>query len=191
MKLSTRDMTRIALFASLISMASLVLKIGGDVIVPFSVLPFMVMLAGVVLGPRLGACSVAVYVLIGLLGAPVFANPPYGGFAYVLQPTFGFLPGFILMAYVIGKILDKSTPGQTFKYMGAMVAGIIVMYLMGIPYLYAIIKLYLGKPFTMWNAVQIGMLPFIGLDVIKGILAAFAARGIQSRLAAQGTPRYE
>ena len=190
MKLSARDLTRVALFASLISMASLVLKAGGDLMVPFSMLPFMAMLAGAILGPRLGALSVAVYVMIGLLGAPVFAKPPYGGLAYVLQPSFGFLPGFIVMAYVIGRILNDPSSASVLKYMGAMSAGISAMYLVGIPYLYLIVKIYLGSPFTIWKAVQIGMLPFIGLDLLKGFLAAFIARAIKSRLAAQGTPGY-
>lgn len=190
MKLSARDLTRVALFASLISMASLVLKVGGDVMVPFSLLPFMAMLAGAVLGPRLGALSVGVYVLIGLLGAPVFAKPPYGGLAYVIQPTFGFLPGFILMSYVIGRILGRPASARTLRYIGAMCAGIIAMYLVGIPYLYLMVKFYLGSPVTMWKAVQIGMLPFIGLDLCKGFLAALVAKGMQRRLSAQGAPGY-
>lgn len=190
MKLSAGDLTRVALFASLISIASIVLKIGGDVMVPFSMLPFMAMLAGALLGPRLGALSVAVYLLIGLLGVPVFAKPPYGGLAYVLQPSFGFLPGFIVMAYVIGRIMDNSAPASILKYMGAMSVGIVAMYLVGLPYLYLIVKVYMGSPFTMWKAVQIGMLPFIGLDLIKGFLAALVARGVQRRLSAQATQGY-
>lgn len=191
MKLSTREMTRVAIFSSLICIASLFLKIGGDVVVPFSILPFMVLLTGAVLGPRLGALSVGVYVLIGLLGAPVFAKPPYGGLTYIFQPTFGFLPGFILSAYVTGKLLEGASPRDILRFAGAMVAGIVVYYLVGIPYLFGIIKFYLGKPFTLWKAVEIGLLPFIGLDLVKGVAAGLLAKGIQSRLASQGTPGYE
>lgn len=182
MNLTIKEMTRIALFASLISIASLILKIGGDVVVPFSILPFMVMLAGAVLGPRLGAISVAVYVLIGLAGVPVLAKPPFGGFTYVIQPTFGFLLGFVAMAYVIGKVLENDKERHLAKMILAMVLGIAVMYLVGIPYLFMIIRFYLGKPLTIWNAVQAGMLPFIGLDLIKGVIAAFIARVVLGRL---------
>lgn len=182
MKLTIKEMTRIALFASLISIASLILKIGGDAVVPFSILPFMVMLTGAVLGPRLGAMSVTVYVLIGLAGVPVLAKPPFGGFTYVLQPTFGFLLGFIAMAYVIGKVLLKQKERHLAQLILAMVLGIAVMYLVGLPYLFVIVKFYLGKPFTMWNAVQAGMLPFIGLDLLKGVFAAFIAKGVLGRL---------
>lgn len=182
MKISTREMTRVALFSSLICAASLVLKIGGDVLVPFSVLPFMVMLAGGILGPRLGALSVTIYVLIGLLGVPVFAKPPFGGLTYILQPTFGFLPGFILSAFLIGKFLEKISSESILKYIGAMLLGIVIMYIVGIPYLYIIVKFYLGKPFSLWSAIQIGMLPFIVLDILKGLLAALVARALQHRL---------
>lgn len=186
MRLSARDITRVALFSSLICIASLILKMGGDVIVPFSILPFMVMLAGSVLGARLGTLSVAVYVLIGLLGVPVFAKPPFGGLAYILQPTAGFLLGFIAMAYIIGRLMEKGQGGSVVRYMGAMLAGIGVMYLIGIPYLYGMVRLYLGQPFTFWKTVQVGMLPFIGLDVVKGLIAAVLARGINLRLSRQG-----
>lgn len=185
MKLSIREMTRVALFSSFICIASLILKFGGEVVVPFSILPLVIMLAGAVLGARLGALSVAVYVLIGLLGVPVFAKPPFGGFTYIMQPTFGFLPGFILAAYVIGKILEKRPENSLFRYILAMVVGMAVMYMVGIPYLYGIIKFYLGKPFTLWRAVQIGMMPFVGLDLVKALLAGILAKGVHSRLARQ------
>lgn len=185
MKLTIREMTRVALFSSLICIASLILKFGGEIVVPFSILPLMTMMAGAILGARLGAFSTAVYVLIGLLGVPVFAKPPFGGFTYVLQPTFGFLLGFILSAYVIGRLLEKNPENSLLRYTLAMVAGIVVMYAVGIPYLYGIIKFYLGKPFTMWRAVQIGMLPFVGLDLVKGLLAAVVAKSVHSRLVRQ------
>ena len=191
MKLNIREMTQVALFSSLICVASIILKFGGDVVVPFSILPLMTMLAGAILGPRLGALSVLVYVLIGLMGVPVFAKPPYGGLTYIFQPTFGFLIGFVLAAYVIGLLLEGAAHGSMIRYLGAMVVGIAVMYVVGIPYLYGIIKFYLGKPFTLWKAVQVGLLPFIGLDLVKGLLAGVVARGIRTRLANQDEPKFE
>lgn len=188
MKLTVHDMTRVALFTSLICIASLILKFGGDIVVPFSILPVMVMLAGAILGGRLGALCVTLYVLIGLLGIPVFAKTPYGGLAYVLQPTFGFLLGFVLAAYVIGKFLEYTKGNGIMRYLIAMVLGITVMYLVGIPYLFGIIKLFLGKPFTLWKAVEVGLLPFIGLDLVKGLLAAVIARAVHVRIF-QSNPR--
>jgi len=100
----------------------------------------------------------------------------------VLQPTFGFLLGFIPMAFVIGKLLGDYKGNGIVRYLLAMVVGIGVMYAVGIPYLYGIIKFLLGKPITLWKAVQIGLLPFIGLDLLKGLLAAAIARAIRLRL---------
>jgi biotin transport system substrate-specific component len=68
------------------------------------------------------------------------------------------------------------------KYMLAMLLGIAVIYIVGIPYLFAIVKFYLGKPFSLWKAIQIGMLPFAGLDILKGLLAALVARALKHRL---------
>lgn len=181
MKLTSREMTRVALFSALLCVFSLLLKFGGEVLVPFSILPLLILLTGAFLGARLGALSVTVYVLLGLLGLPVLAQPPYGGLTYLLQPSFGFLPGFILAAYVVGKLLREPSLGMG-RILLAMCAGIVVMYMIGIPYLYGIIKFYLGKPFTFWNALQVGMLPFIGLDLLKGVLAALVAKGVLGRI---------
>jgi biotin transport system substrate-specific component len=151
----------------------------------------MAMLAGAILGPRLGAISVTVYMLIGLAGAPVFAKPPFGGPTYLLQPTFGFIPGFIAAAYAVGLVVEKLPSKHILKYMAAMVIGIAVMYLIGIPYLYGIIKFYLGKPFTMWKAIEIGMLPFWGLDLLKGLFAGLVAKGVLNRMDVPAKPRYD
>ncbi|MDD4146303.1 MAG: biotin transporter BioY [Clostridia bacterium] len=182
MKITVREMTRTALFTALICIASFILKMGGEVVVPFSILPFMVLLTGGVLGPRLGALSVTLYVLIGLVGVPVFAQSPFGGLTYILHPTFGFVLGYILAAYVVGLIVQTIPSASIWKYWGAMLVGIAALYLLGIPYLYGIIKFYLGKPFTMWKAIEVGLLPFIGLDLAKGLLAGVIAHHVVKRL---------
>ena len=82
-------------------------------------------------GILLGALSQAVYVLIGLVGVPIFALG--GGFSYVLQPTFGFLLGLIPSAFVIGKLAK-----QPLTFWGtalAMLAGLAVLYAIGVPYM--------------------------------------------------------
>lgn len=183
MRLSVQDMTRTAIFTALICLASLILRFGGDMIVPFSILPLMVMLAGGILGGSLGALSVSLFVVIGLVGIPVFAKTPYGGLTYIFQPSFGFLLGSIPAAWVIGKYLQLTKGKGLVNYLIAMFFGIAVMYLIGLPYLFGIIKFFLGKPFTFWQAVKIGMLPFIGLDLLKGLLAAVVARAIKRRIA--------
>jgi biotin transport system substrate-specific component len=74
-RFSAREITLVAVFAALNVVAAMVARYGGS-IVPFSLIPFMAMLAGGLLGARLGAMSMVVYILLGLAGVPVFATPP-------------------------------------------------------------------------------------------------------------------
>src|SRR5690625_5644648 len=78
------------------------LVVGG---VPITLQTFFAILAGLVLGSRLGAFSMFVYMVLGLAGVPVFAQFS-GGFSTILSPTFGFVVSFIIVAYVAGKIRE-------------------------------------------------------------------------------------
>ena len=100
----TLSLTVISLFASLTS-------IGAFIKIPLPVVPFtlqilFVFLAGCLLGSKKGMMSQLLYVGIGLIGIPVFASG--GGPEYVLKPTFGYLIGFIVAAFVIGSIVEKA-----------------------------------------------------------------------------------
>jgi biotin transport system substrate-specific component len=184
-KFSARDITMTAVFAALAVVAAMLVRYAGS-IVPFSLMPLMAMLAGGLLGPRLGALSMVVYILMGLIGIPVFATPPFGGPAYVLQPTFGFLPGFAGCAYVIGMLLRNREGSGFSRYFLAMTAGILVYYLVGLPYLYAILTFYLGKTVSIAQVLKIGFTPFIALDLVKAAMAAVLARSVYRRLKAYG-----
>lgn len=184
-KYSARDITMVALFAALAVVAAMLVRFAGS-IVPFSLMPFVVMLAGGILGARLGALSVVVYILLGLIGVPVFATPPFGGPAYVLQPTFGFLPGFILCAYVTGTLLKNREQGSFARYLFSMVAGIFAYYLIGLPYLYIILNFYIGNAVSVSKVLAIGFTPFIIFDLVKAIAAASLARAVCRRLCAGG-----
>lgn len=178
--ITARDITMAAIFAALIAVAAMLVRYGGS-IVPFSLVPFVAMLAGGVLGARLGALSIVIYILTGLAGIPVFAKPPFGGPAYVLQPTFGFLLGFAAGAYVIGAILKDRAKAGIIKYIGAMVAGLAVFYLVGLPYLYLILRFYLGQSISFSKLLAIGFTPFIALDLVKAVAAAFLAKSLFKR----------
>ncbi len=180
-RFSARDITMIAVFAALAVVAAMLVRYGGS-IVPFSLMPFVVMLAGGVLGARLGAMSMIVYILLGLVGIPVFASPPFGGPAYVLQPTFGFLPGFVGSAYVIGLLLKNREQDGLPVYFFSMVAGIAVYYLFGLAYLYFILNVYLGQAVPISKVIYIGFIPFIALDLVKAAAAALMAKALYRRL---------
>lgn len=184
-KFSARDITMTAVFSALAVVAAMLVRYAGS-IVPFSLLPFVVMLAGGLLGARLGALSVIVYILLGLMGLPVFATPPFGGPAYVLQPTFGFLIGFVASAYVIGMLLKNREESGFARYFLSMSAGVVVYYLIALPYLYIILNFYLNSAFSVAKVLAIGFTPFIGLDLVKAAAAAILARAVYRRLNAYG-----
>lgn len=104
LRITPRSMAYCALFTALIAIGTFI-----KIPIPYIPITFQVMfvlLAGMLLGPRLGALSVALYVTIGLVGLPVFTQG--GGFGYVLQPTFGYLIAFIFAAYLTGWIVRGS-----------------------------------------------------------------------------------
>lgn len=98
-------------------------------------------MAGVLLGAGCGALSQSVYVALGLIGLPIFTTG--GGFAYVLQPTFGFLLGLIPTAAVIGALTRRNA--SPVRVALACVAGLAVLYAVGVPYMALILNGYMGK----------------------------------------------
>ena len=120
-------------------------------------------MAGTLLGKKYGALSQAVYVLLGLVGVPIFALG--GGFSYVFQPTFGFLLGLIPSAWVIGSLAKR--PLTFWRSVVAMLAGLAVLYAIGVPYMALIANAYLGKGLTFWQVLKNGMLIYLPGDMLK------------------------
>jgi biotin transport system substrate-specific component len=181
MKFSARDIALAGMFAALAAIVAVLGRFGITAIVPFSLQPLVVLLAGGLLGARLGAMSISVYVLMGLIGLPVFEKPPFGGPAYILQPTFGFLIAFIAAAYVIGKLLEGKKSGFGCYFM-AMLAGLFIIYAIGLPYFYLIFNFYIGKAMPVISVIKIAFLPFVGFDLLKAIMSASLAMAVSRRI---------
>lgn len=161
MKNKTRMMILAALFAALTAVGAFIRFPLGAMSVT---LQFMfTAMAGVLLGAKWGAVSQTVYVVLGLVGLPVFTMG--GGIGYVMQPSFGFLLGLIPTAWVIGRLTEKEN--GHWRIALACFAGLAVLYLIGLPYMYLIMKLYLHKSITVWTAVKAGMLVYLPGDAIK------------------------
>jgi biotin transport system substrate-specific component len=107
-------------------------------------------MAGFLLGEKLGSISVLVYILIGLLGVPVFAAG--GGLTYIFRPGFGFLLGFIPAAYFIGLLSRKMKCNSALKMIVPAAVGEIVYYTVGAVYFYMIKNFYVGVP-VAWSVV--------------------------------------
>lgn len=166
MRSRTHTMILTALFAALTA-------VGAFLHIPLGVtqvsLQFLfTALAAILLGPKWGTISQAVYVALGLVGLPVFTQG--GGLGYLAQPTMGFLLGLIPCAWVIGKLSGGS--GSVRRKVPACLAGLGVLYLIGVPYLYAVMNLYLGTEMTAWTAMRVGMLIYLPGDFLKVAVTA-------------------
>lgn len=183
MRFSNRELALGGLMAAIMVVVTVITRIPFVyAAIPFSLQPMIALLAGVLLGPRIGALSMTVYVLLGLVGLPVFATQPFGGPAYILKPTFGFLVGQVLAAYIAGKILKGGQTTKITSYLMAALVGMAVIYIVGLPYIYVILNFYLGKAVSVAGVIKTGFLPFILWDLVKAAVVAFLARAIHRRL---------
>jgi len=174
----TTDTVLIPLFTALTAVGAFI-KIPVPY-VPFTLQTLMVMFAGLILGSRGGALSQLLYLVLGLMGLPIFAQG--GGPAYVLQPSFGFLLGFIPGAYVIGKILEGPRDLSLPRVIAALAAGQGVVYLFGLSYLYLNLNLILNKSVSPFAVLTAGCLIFLPGDVLKTAVAALVMVPLRQRL---------
>lgn len=179
--MSVKSIVRSGTFAALIAVVTIIFRYVQPFLVPFSLQPVVVMLAGCLLAPAEAMLAITVYLLVGLMGIPVFSSPPFAGVAYILKPSFGFLLGFIPAAGIMSWLLKGRR--RTLGWLVTVcLAGIIVYYLIGLPYLYITLVFYLHQPASLLRVLEIGLLPFIGFDLLKAVLAAWLAREISRRL---------
>ncbi len=134
---------------------------------PFSPIPitgqtFAVLFVGAVLGSRKGGLSLALYILEGLIGLPVFAGGT-GGLSVLLGPTAGYLMGFIPAAILVGKLSEKGFYRNRILMFFVLSLGLTVIYLLGVLRLLSFIDY--KKVFT------VGVAPFLVGDAIKNVLA--------------------
>lgn len=169
MKFTTKEITLISLFVALIT-------IGSKITIPSPIVPFtlqwmFVGLSGMLLGSRLGPISVIVYIILGLMGLPVFTKG--GGLSYIFTPTFGYLLGFIAASYIIGKAVEGM--GNEIKFwrvLVAMAGALFVLYGIGVSYMYIVANLYLGKAMSLTNAIWYGAALFIPTDMLSATLCS-------------------
>jgi len=170
-KLSIRQMTLISLFAALTA-------VGAFISIPIYPVPLTLqtlftLLAAMTLGSVMGASSQIIYVLLGVIGLPVFAGFK-AGIGILFGPTGGFLFGFIISAYVIGKIIEVKKEKNIFYYFLAGIIGTVILYIIGITQLSLITGIGIKK------AIVVGMLPFLPGDILKVIAASFIASKLRT-----------
>jgi biotin transport system substrate-specific component len=166
-KNSTISLAVTSLFASLTAIGAFI-KIPLPY-VPFTLQVLFVFLAGALLGSKRGMQSQLVYVAIGLAGVPVFTQG--GGIGYFLQPTFGYLIGFIAGAFVVGWITERISNPKTYQFVLANLAGLIVVYLFGVTYLYIALNTWMDVESSWSHVIMVGFLYSIAGDIFISIIA--------------------
>ncbi len=157
---------------------ALLLAVGGRCVIktPFTPVPFtlqtMFLAILVLLLRRRAWRPVACYIALGLLGLPVFAFG--GGLWYLSSPTFGYILGFLVAAIIVGRIVRRLELKWLIVY--AITVNLIV-YLLGVPWLACWLALTSGAPIATaaYKALVLGLLPFIGWDLLKAIGAALCS----------------
>jgi biotin transport system substrate-specific component len=135
--------------------------------IPITGQTFGVLLVGGALGFRRGLASVALYVLIGLIGLPFFAEGK-GGVSVILGARGGYLIGFIVAGALVGRLAELGWDRRIVGALGAMAIGNVVIYLIGVPWLMAVTRVDLS------TGIAQGLTPFLIGDAVKLILAALA-----------------
>lgn len=181
-KLTLKEMILISNFAALTAIGAF-LKIETP-LVPFTLQFVFCAYSGLLLGSKKGLYSQVLYVLIGLVGFPIFAHG--GGIMYIFKPTFGYLLGFILCSYFIGKltenIVDYGGIKGFSKIFASVLSGLFFVYLFGVSYLYLIVNVYLGKAMSIKGALMAGFIPYITGDLILSLVVSITAIKVLSIL---------
>lgn len=177
-----RSLILCALFASLTA-AGAFIRIPLPV-VPFTLQYFFVALAGLLLGPVRGMTAQILFVAIGLCGFPVFANG--GGPAYVFQPSFGYLLGFIAGAFVVGKCSEAMGSYSMRSVLISSVAGLATDYAIGAAYMYGILNFYLGRETGVLYVLWTGAAVFLPKDLALCVLTAFVCQNLVPALRKSG-----
>lgn len=150
-----------ALFTA--AMAQLVIPLGFTP-VPITGQTLAVLLAGGVLGAKAGAASQLLYVGMGAIGLPFYANQA-GGWTAATGATGGYLVGFVIAAWIVGRLAERNQDRSVSTALGAFLLGTVVIYLVGVPWLAHSIG-------VDWNrAAELGAYPFIAGDLFKVTIA--------------------
>ena len=164
---------------SFCAVSSAVMCILGPMSIPIGTVPVsftnLVIYASLfVIGKKRTVLSVAVYLLLGIFGLPVFSGYS-GGFGKLMGPTGGYLIGFVLLAFIGGVFIEKSNGSSIISFAG-LVLGTAVSYFFGTAWFVCLMN-------CTWSyAFAVCVLPFIAVDIVKIILALSVGPKIRRRL---------
>jgi biotin transport system substrate-specific component len=186
------DSARLWTNVATVILGTVVLTLSAKISVPVQPIPVTLQTLAVALiaagfGWRIGVATVALYLIEGLAGLPVFASG--GGIGYIFRPSFGFLVGYLPMAALIGWASDRGASRNVFVLFAAMVVGDAIAFLFGFAWLMVVINMIVsaGGELPVWptldpqdlvgSAYQGAVAPFIVWDLMKMALAAVTVAG--------------
>lgn len=171
----TKSIIYCGLFTALIAVGAFI-KIPVPV-VPFTLQYLFTMLAGLLLGARLGALSVFAYMVLGLAGLPIFTEG--GGLWYVFKPSFGYIIGFVVGTFVTGWLAEHMKQKTVPHYLAANLAGLMVVYTFGMVYYYVICNYVIDTPIGVWPLFLYCFLLAVPGDIALSMLGAVIARRVR------------
>lgn len=170
-QLSTRDLCMIGLWAAIISiMAQLTIPMPKGV--PMTMQTFGITITAVALGAKKGGLATLIYVLLGMIGLPVFAGFS-GGIGNVVGPTGGFILSFPIMAFVIG--LGSNGKNKIF-FVTMLVIGTLINYILGV------IGFCGVTGSSIMDGIMACVIPFIPTTIIKAIVGSVIGLQIKTRM---------
>ena len=173
MKLTTREIILCGLFAALVSIFAQI-----SIPLPFTTVPltlqiFGIAITGLILGSKCAFISTLIYLILGGIGVPVFAQFS-AGIGVLVGPTGGYLLSYPLMAFIIGYIKEKSNSSILTAI--SMIIGLAVVYALGT----VMFSLVTGN--TIINSLLYCVVPFVAVDLLKLVLAYIIGETVSKRL---------
>ena len=164
------ELNKVAKIILIALLGTLFLTISAKIKIPFYPVPmtmqtFVVLLLGIILGPKIGLLTVTLYLFEGIFGLPVFAGTPEKGigFAYFIGPTMGYLVGFLVATYLAGSFkYDKGLINTFLK----LIFSVSFIYILGLIWLGTLIGW--DKPIF-----KLGAQPFLLAEIFKILLLLF------------------
>jgi len=166
-----KEMILVGIFAALMVVgAKLSIPTPFGVAITFQL--FFAIYAGLLLNAKSALFSQLIYILLGLIGLPVFVGG--GGLGYIIKPSFGYIIGFAVAAFVIGYLMNGVVEIKLSKVVIFATIGFVIIYLIGNTYFYIIMNFSLNTPMSMIKIFKI-MIPFMIKDYSLLIIASYSA----------------
>jgi len=179
------DLLLVCAGTALVSVAAQISITLGFTPVPITLQTFAVLVVGASLGTVRGTASLLLYLLVGIAGAPVYADQRHGWEVFS-GATGGYIVGFVAAAALTGRLAERGWDRRFSTAVTAMLSGSVVVYLFGLPWLHR--ELHASWETTL----EQGLYPFVAGDVIKLYLAALGlpvAWRLVSRVRGDEAPR--